>query len=106
MRKNHTIGPPKFQKTINSYIIHNYHRTSPRPISTTQLNMLPCVHLWPINLVVYKGSYCLRHGKSNLGAGFTLRCFQRLSYPNLATLLCRWHDNRYTSGLSIPVLSY
>ena len=45
-------------------------------------------------------------GKSHLEAGFALRCFQRLSLPNIATRLCRWHDNRYTSGSSIPVLSY
>ena len=25
--------------------------------------------------------------------GFPLRCFQRLSCPDLATQLCRWHDN-------------
>ena len=33
--------------------------TSPRPISTGQLNTLPCLHLLPINLVVYKGTYSL-----------------------------------------------
>ena len=41
-----------------------------------------------------------------LEAGFPLRCFQWLSVPDLATQLCRWHDNWHTSGLSIPVLSY
>ena len=30
---------------------------SPRPISTGRLNMLPCVHLRPINVVVYHGPY-------------------------------------------------
>ena len=34
-------------------------RTSPRPISTGQLNVLPHVHLQPINLVVYKEPYSL-----------------------------------------------
>ena len=38
--------------------------------------------------------------------GFPLRCFQRLSRPNLATRLCRWRDNRSTRGSSTPVLSY
>ena len=42
----------------------------------------------------------------NLGAGFPLRCFQRLSLPHIATLLCRWRDNRCTVGAFIPVLSY
>src|SRR3954454_16815966 len=30
---------------------------SPRPISTGRLNTLPCVHLRPINVVVYQGPY-------------------------------------------------
>ena len=34
-------------------------RTSPRPISTAKLNTSLCVHLQPINLVVFKGSYQL-----------------------------------------------
>ena len=45
-------------------------------------------------------------GISHLKGGFTLRCFQRLSLPDLATRLCHWYDNRYTIGPSIPVLSY
>ena len=47
-----------------------------------------------------------RYGISYLEVGFTLRCFQRLSAPYLATLPCHWRDNRYTIGTSIPVLSY
>jgi hypothetical protein len=34
-------------------------RSSPRPISTGRLNTSPCVHLRPINLVVYQGPYPL-----------------------------------------------
>ena len=34
-----------------------YVRSSPRPISTGRLNTSPCVHLRPINLVVYQGPY-------------------------------------------------
>ena len=45
-------------------------------------------------------------GKSHLRARFTLRCFQRLSFPELATRLCYWRNNRSTRDLSIPVLSY
>ena len=33
--------------------------SSPRPISTAKLNMSPCLHTQPINLVVLKGSYLL-----------------------------------------------
>src|SRR5690625_1331349 len=35
-----------------------------------------------------------------------LRCFQQLSVPHVATQLCSWRNNWYTSGVSIPVLSY
>ena len=42
----------------------------------------------------------------HLGAGFALRCFQRLSLPNMATRRCGWRHNRYTRGWSSPVLSY
>jgi hypothetical protein len=34
------------------------------------------------------------------------RCFQRLSFLDMATLLCHWRDNRYTVGPVTPVLSY
>ena len=45
-------------------------------------------------------------GSTRFEVGFPLRCLQRLSRPHIATLLCRWHDNRSTRGASIPVLSY
>ena len=48
----------------------------------------------------------LASGKTYLQAGFPLRCFQRLSFPDIATRRCDWHHNRYTSGPSTPVLSY
>ena len=77
-----------------------------RAISTGQLHASRRFHLRPINEVVYLGPSGLASGRTYLKAGFPLRCFQRLSLPHLATLLCRWHDNRSTSGVSIPVLSY
>ena len=45
-------------------------------------------------------------GIPNLQTSFPLRCLQRLSLPYIATRQCHWHDNRYTSGTSTPVLSY
>jgi hypothetical protein len=48
----------------------------------------------------------LRPGKIHLGQGFPLRCFQRLSRPDLATRRCIWQHNRYTRDPSVPVLSY
>jgi hypothetical protein len=78
-----------------------------RSISTGQLNTLLHLHLQPIDVVVYhRPSEGLLPGRPNLGVGFTLRCLQRLSLPDIATRHCHWHDNRNTRGLSIPVLSY
>ena len=78
-----------------------------RPISTRKLKAFLLLHIGPINLVVYKGSLGrLPCGRRHLEAGFTLRCFQRLSQPNVATQLCLWRDNWCTRGSSIPVLSY
>ena len=78
-----------------------------RPISTGKLRALPHFHIRPINHVVYVGSSgALRLGTPNLEGGFPLRCFQRLSRPNIATRRCHWRDNRNTSGSSNSVLSY
>ena len=62
-----------------------YLKSSDRPISNIQLNALLHLHLCPIYLVVYKGSYS-EEWISHLEGGFTLRCLQRLSLPDLATL--------------------
>ncbi len=72
-----------------------------RAIRTGQLHALPRVHTRPIDVVVFHGS----QGRTRFEEGFPLRCFQRLSRPNLATRLCRWRDNRSTRGPSTPVLS-
>jgi len=56
----------------------------------------------PINVIIsYDPS-----ANSNLGDGFPLRCFQRLSVPDVATEQCHGRDSSYTRGQSIPVLSY
>ena len=74
---------------ITLVVIHHFNQThwiSPRPISNCQLNVLLHLHLSPIYLVLFKGSYSC-DGISHLEVGFTLRCLQRLSIPNLPTLL-------------------
>ena len=77
----------KTEHKLQSSIIY---WSSPRSISIGQLNTLPCLHLQPINLVIFKGSYFIKNGKSYLEGGFTLRCLQRLSVPYIATQLCSW----------------
>ena len=80
---------------------------SPRPISTSHLHTLLCFQFWPINPMVCGGPYPLEGGeKPHLGTGFPLRCFQRLSLPNVANQQCPWRDNWHTRGSSVPVLSY
>ena len=41
-----------------------------------------------------------------LGSVSCLRCFQQLSYKNVATQHCTWQHNWHTSGSLIQVLSY
>ena len=81
-------------------------RSSPRAISTGQLHTLLRFHLRPINQIVFLGPYSIKDERSHLRESFTLRCFQRLSRPYIATQLCPWQNNWCTRGTSIPVLSY
>ena len=71
-------------------------------VSTGQLRRLLALHHRPINLVVFQGTQT----KPDLGKGFALRCFQRLSEPHVATLRCLERDNRNTRGASLQILSY
>ena len=96
--------PSKLNNLMCFFFPEN-HWSSVRPISIGQLNMLPCLHLRPINVIVSHGSYHFWR-RSILVGGFALRCFQRLSRPYVATQLCPWQNNWCTRGMSIPVLSY
>ena len=60
--------------------------SSPRLISTSQLNTLLCLHLWPINLVVYKESYCFRMGNLVFRLASRLDAFS--VYPFQTWLFC------------------
>src|ERR1700742_2523864 len=73
-----------------------------RAISTSQLNALLRLHIWPIDGVVFPGS----QAKPVFEVSFPLICFQRLARPYLATRLCHWRDNRSTRDTFVPVLSY
>ena len=65
-----------------------------RLISTGKLNALLRLHIPPIYLVVFE----VPIGTTHLGTGFTLRCLQRLSVPDIATQHCPWRDNWYKIG--------
>ena len=75
------------------------------PVGSTPLRG---VHLRSINPVVFGGpshTHNVRR-RTRLEAGFPLRCFQRLSLPNVANQPCSWRNNWHTRGSSVPVLSY
>ena len=40
-----------------------------------------------------RGPYSIKDGRSHLEASFPLRCFQRLSHPNVANQRCTWQYN-------------
>ena len=73
-----------------------------RLFSIGPLNILLRLHSQPIDHLILMVSI----GIPYLRVGLAFRCFQRLSSPNIATRLCTWQYNRYTIGLSTPVLSY
>ena len=52
-----------------------------RPISISQLHTLLCFHLWPIYLVVFKGSYRFRMGYLILRGASRLDAFSVYPFP-------------------------
>ena len=93
---NHSVDASTMDGVLSSH----------RLISTSQLHALLRFHIWPINPVVWLGASHPKVWKSHLEAGFPLRCFQRLSIPNVANQRCTWQYNWHTRGSSNPVLSY
>src|SRR5204863_1537816 len=84
----------RFAHPQNSIAAHARSKSRPRAISTGPLNALLRLHVPPINVVVSHGPYSLKgDGKPHLEVGFPLRCFQRLSHPDVANQQRRWHDD-------------
>jgi hypothetical protein len=78
--------PSKLQQLGLPDIRHDDgYRSSPRLISTGGLHALPRFHLQPIPGFSARCLTWLPSERSYLGASFALRCFQRLSLPDLAT---------------------
>ena len=81
--------------------------TEPSAISNAQLRTLLCFHVRPINLVIFQGPYPVDPvGSLIFRRASHLDAFSAYPFRTSATRRCRWHDNRYTGGPSIPVLSY
>jgi hypothetical protein len=69
---------------IQLSILYSFRIVSPRPLSIAHLRTLLPSQLRPIKPVVFRGSYSY-DGKSHLEVCLALRCFQRLSRPDVAT---------------------
>ena len=97
LRILHVI-PLRYYMTLNSKSKTSFHFeflliylssflwSSPRPISDSQLHVLPHFHLCPIYLVVFKGSYYLRMGYLILRGASRLDAFS--VYPFQTWLPC------------------
>src|SRR5699024_4702551 len=104
------LGNRTVDASANVTLVSPYHKwwgvcLSLRRISTGQLHTLLCFHIRPINPVFWLGASrgTRSSRKSHLEAGFPLRCFQRLSLPNVANQPCSWRNNWHTRGWSVPV---
>ena len=75
---------PRSRRVLGSIPIPKNRNQAERMISSARLHVLPRFHLHPIDVVVFDDP----SGKTHLGRGLALRCFQRLSLPHLATRPC------------------
>ena len=80
---NRILSKPAIFNNLNLH--EAYRRIKSRTnISSPELNALLRLYPDPINVVVFHGS----SGRAHLGIGLALRCFQRLSFPNIAARRC------------------
>ncbi len=108
------VGPPRSRRQAYSFFRHRHskHFRCCKVKSHGSLVPVSSMHrcTYTSGLSTSSSRTCLQvtpvTGMTHLGAGFPLRCFQRLSLPHLATGQCHWRDNPYTSDASTPVLSY
>ena len=68
-----------YDASCSAFASHSW--SSPRPISNSQLHVLPHFHLCPIYLVVFKGSYFFRMGYLILRGASRLDAFSVYPVP-------------------------
>ena len=73
------VNPSKLNNRFFSPKTYSW--LSPRPISISQLHISLHFHLWPIYLVVFKGSYYLRMGNLILKLVSRLDAFSAYLFP-------------------------
>ena len=86
--------------------ISPHHWISPRPLVPVGSTCCQAYTAGLFNSSSSSGLTWFPSEEAHLEASFPLRCFQRLSAPEVATRLCHGRDNRHTSAPSTPVLSY
>ena len=70
-----------YRSLSSSFFLSTIPWLCPRPISDSQLHVLPHFHLCPIYLVVFKGSYCFRMGYLILRGASRLDAFSVYPFP-------------------------
>ena len=104
----------KIQHKCSSHSIHSLDLTTSSLLKEKKLvKPMDCLVLvssthycaYTSNLSTGSSFRCLL-GRPYLEGGLAFRCFQRLSFPHLATRLCPWQNNRHTICASTSVLSY
>ena len=82
-------------------------RQASRAIGAPRLCTSRCLRLASIHRVYFPGPF-MEHvqRRTDPGAGFALRCSQRLSVPRAAARPWDWRPNRCTVASSPPVLAY
>ena len=73
-------GPENCTADLKQKSSSNKYPSSPRPISTGLLSTLLCLHIRPINLVVYQGPYSLK-GMGELISRWASRLDAFSGYP-------------------------
>ena len=82
-------------------------RQASRAIGAPRLCTSRCLRLASINRVYFPGPFMdIVQRRTDPGAGFALRCSQRLSVPRAAARPWDWRPNRCTVASSPPVLAY
>ena len=82
-------------------------RQASRAIGAPRLCTSRCLRLASIHRVYFPGPFMdIVQRRTDPGAGFALRCFQRLSVPRAAARPWDWRPNRCTVASSPPVLAY
>ena len=104
----YTFGFPTVSREPHSGRVERLIKSSHRPISTGQLrgSLVPSSTSGLSTRWSAGGLSGRIPWKPHLETSFPLRCFQRLSLPNVANQPCSWRNNWHTRGSSTPVLSY